>query len=242
MTADAAPDAGHGASGYFTDRHDAGRRLAARFSSAGDETGSSPADEPGRTPAREADRPVVVGLPRGGVPVAAEVASAIGADLDVALVHKLGAPYQPEFAIGAIADGGSPIYDERSIRRLRVSDRELIEIERRTRTELASRARRLRRRYPEIPVEGRPVIIVDDGSATGMTAHAACRMLRAKSPASIVMALPVASAQAMAVLEPCCDGIVCVLVPEEFVSVGQWYDDFAQTSDVDVLRLLGIDA
>ncbi|GAB3569921.1 phosphoribosyltransferase [Spelaeicoccus albus] len=207
----------------FTDRRDAGRRLAARLT--------------GRF---GADGVVVIGLPRGGVPVAAELAAALEADLDVTLVHKLGAPYQPEFAIGAVAHGGARIVDQKAARHVRASEHDLAEIERRTRTELASRARRLRRRYPEVPVEGRTVIVVDDGAATGLTAQAACRKLRGLQPAALIVALPVASRAAVSTLRHYCDEIVCLETPADFRSVGQWYDDFTQTSDDEVLRLLGV--
>lgn len=207
----------------FTDRREAGRRLAARF------TGRDDIDDP-----------VVLGLPRGGVPVAAELAAALGADLDITLVHKLGAPYQPEFAIGAVAHGGARIVDEKAVRHVRVDEHDLAEIERRTRTELASRARRLRRRRPEVPVRGRPVIVVDDGAATGLTAMAACRKLHELSPATVIVALPVASRAAADMLARYCHEVVCLEIPADFQSVGQWYDDFTQVSDDEVLRLLGV--
>lgn len=209
----------------FFDRKEAGRLLAERFE---DDT-------------TIAARPVVIGLPRGGVPVAAELAAELGADLDVLVAHKLGAPAQPEFAVGAVAHGGSRVVDERSLKHARVSDRELDEIERRTRAELASRARRLRRRYAGVPVQRRQVIVTDDGAATGMTAIAACHKLRDDKPARITVALPVASKEALAALDKYCDDIVCVEVPSEFISVGEWYEKFGQTSDDEVLRLLGIE-
>jgi putative phosphoribosyl transferase len=205
---------------YFTDRAEAGRRLGAALR------------------ARADTDVVVVALPRGGVPVAYEAAAALGAPLDVIVVRKLGAPFQPELALGAIGEQGARVVNEELIGRAHVSGRELAAIEARERTELQRRARRFRGDRPAVPLDGRTVIIVDDGVATGSTARAACRVARARGASKVVLAVPVGPPDVRARMRPDADEVVCLSTPELFFSVGQHYADFAQTSDAEVVELI----
>jgi predicted phosphoribosyltransferase/dienelactone hydrolase len=204
----------------FRDRREAGRALAARLGELSFES------------------PVVVALPRGGVPVGYEVARALGAPLDVGLVRKLGAPTQPELGIGAIGEDGTVILDAGAVRALGVTQSELRDVVDREREELERRRRRYRRARPIVDVTGRDVILVDDGIATGVTAVAAARVLRARGAARVIAAVPVSPSGAGAALGSSFDGFVCLATPERFGSVGSWYRDFAQTSDDEVVRLL----
>lgn len=199
----------------FVDRVDAGRRLAERLRHLAP------------------SRPVVLGLPRGGVPVAREVAAVLHAPLDVLVVRKLGAPMQPELAIGAIAADGAVI-DWRLAEQVGASREDVERIAEREREELARRDRRYRGDRPPAPVEGRTVIVVDDGLATGATAEAAVRSLRRRGPARIVVAVPVGSTSAVARLSALADEVVCLATPEWFMAVGQFYEDFSATSDAEV--------
>ena len=182
---------------------------------------------------------VVLGLPRGGVPVAAEVARALGAPLDLIVVRKLGVPYQPELAMGAIGEHGTRVLDERVVRMAGISADQLHDVEARERAELERRVRRYRSgRRPE-PLAGRTALIVDDGVATGSTAQAACQVARAMGAARVVLAVPVAPPDWGDRLARHADELVSVATPEPFMAVGQWYRDFSQVSDDDVVRLLG---
>ncbi|MEV7923842.1 phosphoribosyltransferase family protein [Kitasatospora sp. NPDC088779] len=210
----------HGTGTHFTDRTDAGRRLAARVGHLGG-----------------ADT-VVVALPRGGVPVAAEVAAALGAPLDICVIRKLGVPYQPELGMGAIGEDGVRVLNEQVIRLAGVGDDQLAAVERRERTELERRARRYRGGRPPTDLRGRTVIVVDDGVATGSTARAACRIVRARGAARVVLAVPVAPADWTERLSEVADELVCVGTPSPFFAIGEFYGDFAQTGDEEVLRLL----
>jgi putative phosphoribosyl transferase len=206
----------------FRDRTEAGRALAAEL-----------ADYAGR-------RPLVLALPRGGVPVAAEVAAALGGDLDLLLVRKIGVPMQPELAMGAVVDGSDPITvrNEDIIRITGVTeaefaavrDAELAEIERR-------RARYLGSRVPADP-SGRIVIIVDDGIATGATVRTALRALRARGPKEVVVAVPVAPKSTIEELESEADKIICVEAHFDFGAIGFFYDDFQQITDQEVIETL----
>lgn len=205
---------------HFTDRTDAGRRLAALLGHL-------------RGPGT-----VVVALPRGGVPVAAEVAAALGAPLDICVIRKLGAPHQPELGVGAIGEDEVRVLNEHVMRAAGVSDEQLAEVERRERTELERRARRYRDGRAPAAVRGRTVIVVDDGVATGSTALAACRIVRARGAARVVLAVPVAPRDWTERLAGAADEMVCVATPSPFFAIGEFYGDFSQTQDEEVLRLL----
>lgn len=185
---------------------------------------------------------VVVGLPRGGVPVAAEVAAALGAPLDVIVVRKLGVPYQPELAMGAVGEGGVMVVNDEVLRHLHMSEAELSTVAAREREVVDVRARRFRPDRPALSLEGKIAIIVDDGIATGSTAHAACSVARAAGAAVVVLAVPVAPADCHAERWPEVDDFVCLQQPHRFYAVGQFYDDFGQTTDDEVAALLKLAA
>ncbi|MFE3323843.1 phosphoribosyltransferase family protein [Streptomyces sp. NPDC059176] len=204
----------------FDDRVDAGRRLAEALRHLG-----------------EAD-PVVLGLPRGGVPVAFEVARALRAPLDVIVVRKLGVPYHRELGFGAIGEGGVRIINDEIVRRGRVSDKDVAAVERAEAAELVRQAERFRANRPRVDVTGRTVILVDDGIATGSTAAAACEVVREQGAARVVLAAPVAPPDAVTWLSTEADEVVCLSTPRAFSAVGEWYRDFSQTPDEDVVALL----
>lgn len=185
---------------------------------------------------------VVLGLPRGGVPVAAEVAKALGSPLDVLVVRKLGAPESPEFAVGAIASGGARVLHDDSIRSLGISEEQLAEIEAAERTELRRREELYRGRRAPLEVAGKTVVLVDDGLATGATMTAAARAVRQRGAKRLVIATPVGEREACAALREEADDVVCGATPDPFYSVGSWYADFEQTTDEEVRRLLEVDA
>jgi len=203
----------------FHDRSDAGRRLGKRL-----------AGLRGRNV-------VVLGLPRGGVPVAFEVAKALEAPLDVIVVRKLGVPFQPEVAMGAIGEGNVRVLDPRTISVARIPGEDLQGVERQERALLESRVARFRQGHPRIDITGRTVVIVDDGIATGSTARAACQVARQLGAAKVILAVPVAPARAIVELkEP--DDVVCLLSPQDFQAVGYYYHDFSPTEDSEVVQLL----
>ena len=205
----------------FRDRTDAGRQLAGRL-----------AMYAGRADA------VVLALPRGGVPVGLAVAEALGLPLDLFLVRKLGAPAQPELAMGAVASGGVRVLNQEVIEQLGIPP-EIIEREAaREERELERRQQLYREGRSPAPVEGRVCILVDDGLATGSSRRAAARALRLQRPARVVIAVPVGAAFTWEELRGEVDELVCVDTPEPFFAVGQWYDDFSQTSDDEVGALL----
>ena len=205
----------------FRDRADAGRRLAARLTA-------------------YAGRPdvLVLALPRGGVPVAFEVARRLGAPLDVFLVRKLGAPGREELAMGALAAGGVRVLNEEVVRNLAIPDHVIDEAAEREGRELARREHEYRDGRPPPDVRGRTVLLVDDGLATGSTMRAAVAALRRLGPARVVVAVPVGAAETCAELGAEADESVCALTPEPFHAVGLWYEDFTQTTDEEVRDLL----
>ncbi len=180
---------------------------------------------------------VVLGLPRGGVPVAYEVAETLGAPLDVIVVRKLGVPFQPELAMGAIGEGGARVVDRDVLAAVHATEDDLAEAERRERIELDSRVARLRSRRPRADLTGRVAVVVDDGIATGSTMRVACRVARALGAARVIAAVPVAPADVVHDL-PEADEVVCVSAPETFRAVGCHYRDFSPTTDEEVVVLL----
>jgi putative phosphoribosyl transferase len=210
----------------FRDRNDAGRQLASRLKSF-----------------RGSD-PVVLALPRGGVPIGAEIARAIDAPLDIVLVRKIGVPFQPELALGAIVDGEVPelLIDDQLMTLLAIPQRyvddqrlrQLKEIERRRRLYLAGR--------PPVAVAGRTAIVVDDGIATGYTMRAALRAIRRRGPRHLVLAVPVAPPETVAALAAEVDEIVCLSTPDHFGAIGQFYADFRQVEEAEVIALLATDS
>ena len=180
----------------------------------------------------------VLGLPRGGVPVAHEVARALGAPLDVFVVRKLGVPGHEELAMGAIAAGGVRVVNHDVVAPLGISTDALDAVTEAERAELERRERAYRDGRPGAPIEDRVAIVVDDGLATGSTMRAAVAALRLRNPASVVVAVPVGAASTVAMLEGEADDVVCVLTPNPFYAVGTWYEDFGATSDEEVRSLL----
>lgn len=204
----------------FADRRDAGRQLAECLQEhRGEDT-------------------LVLALPRGGVPVAAEVARALDAQLDVIVARKLGAPDRPELGVGAIAEGGDPLFDQGTLAMLGLDPDDLDATVDAERAELDRRVRHYRgdRELPDL--QGRTVILVDDGLATGVTARAALQALRERKPGRLVLAVPVSAVETARRIREEADNVVVVGTPERFFAVGQWYRDFAQTSDAEVLAEL----
>ncbi|MGN6812826.1 MAG: phosphoribosyltransferase [Thermomicrobiales bacterium] len=205
----------------FRNRYDAGRQLA--------ELLTSHASDPAL---------LVLALPRGGVPVAFEVARALHAPLDVLLVRKLGVPGQQELAMGAIASGGVRILNETVVTSLRIPPATIEEVAANEEAELARRERQYRDARPWPNLHGRTVMLVDDGLATGATMHAAAIAVRRQEPARLIVAAPVAALETCNALRAVVDEIVCAITPERFHAVGLWYDDFEQTTDDEVRELL----
>jgi predicted phosphoribosyltransferase len=203
----------------FTDRADAGRRLAAALS-----------------PLRQRD-PVVLALPRGGVPIGYHVARALGAPLDVIVVRKLGAPGHEELAVGAIARGAVYV-DWPIVRQLAVTQAYLDQVIGAEKEELERRERAYRGGRPAVPVKGRTVIVVDDGLATGATLRAALVAVRSEQPSSIVVAVPVGAPESVARLRAVADDVVCLEMPPDFRAVSLSYEDFSPTSDAEVVECL----
>lgn len=208
----------------FTDRADAGRRLAARL-----------ADY--RSP-----DVVVLGLPRGGVPVAFVVAAALHAPLDVLVVRKLGVPFEPELAMGAIGEGGVRVLNEQVLADAEITDVQLAAVEASQREVLDQRVAHLRKGVPPASLEGRTALIIDDGIATGATARAACQVARARGAARVILAAPVAPPHRIPALEEVADEVICLETPVAFYAIGHFYDDFSEVSEAEVATLLAMGA
>jgi predicted phosphoribosyltransferase len=204
----------------FEDRRDAGRKLAAKLSRFRDE------------------RCVVFGLPRGGVPVGYEISRSLGAPLDVFVSRKLGAPGQPEFGIGAVAAGGVRVLSTDVIRRLGISEEYVERITAQEVAEVNRRLRFFRGGRPEMVVEGRIAILVDDGLATGVTARAAVEALKLRKPGRLILAAPVCAAQTAELFLSRVDELLCLASPSDLGAIGLWYKNFDQTTDEEVVRLL----
>ncbi len=209
----------------FRDRHDAGRRLAAILG-----------------PYAGREDVLVLALPRGGVPVGYEVARALGVPLDAMQVRKLGVPGHEELAMGAIASGGVRVLSESVVEALSIPERVIATVAAAEEQELDRRERTYREGRPFPEVRGRTVILVDDGLATGSTMRAAAAALRAQGAGRLVAAVPVAPKETCDALRGLMDDVVCAVTPEPFLAVGEWYDDFSQTSDADVRNLLRLAA
>ena len=203
----------------FLDRTDAGRRLGQRLAGL------------------RGQDVVVLGLPRGGVPVAFEVAKALDAPLDVIVVRKLGVPFQPEVAMGAIGEGNARVLDANVISLARVTEEDLTTVERKERQLLEQRLARYRQGRSRLELHGRTVIVVDDGIATGSTARVACQVARKLGAGRVILAVPVAPARTVASFTEA-DDVVCLAAPRDFQAVGYYYHDFSPTEDNEVVRLL----
>jgi putative phosphoribosyl transferase len=207
----------------FRDRHDAGRRLA---------------EHPSLRQYEGRDDVIVLALPRGGVPVAYELAKALRLPLDAFLVRKLGVPGHEELAMGAIASGGGRVIDERLVTSLGLDESAIAAVAAREQRQLEEGERRYREGRPPPDVAGKTVLLVDDGLATGSSMLAAVQALRARDPAAVVVAVPIAPPETCNRVRKKADEVICALTPDVFYAVGVWYDDFGQTTDDEVVDLL----
>jgi putative phosphoribosyl transferase len=217
-------DAFVASSSRFHDRRDAGRRLA---------------ELPELKKYAGRDDAIVLALPRGGVPVAFEIAQALGLPLDVFLVRKLGVPGHEELAMGAIASGGTCVIDEGQVRRLELDEETIARVAAEQQRQLEERERLYREGRVLPDVAGKTVLLVDDGLATGSTMRAAIQALRAKDPAAVIVAVPTAPRETCERLHKDADEVICALTPDLFFAVGTWYEHFDQTGDDEVIALLG---
>lgn len=189
-------------------------------------------------PALDPERAVVLALPRGGVPVGKEVAACLGISLDVLVTRKIGHPQEPELGLGAVAEGGEPVFDEDLLRQVALREEDLAEVTVSEQAELQRRVQVYRGGRPPPDVAGKHVFMIDDGLATGVTARAAVRAVRFRGAARTMLAVPVASESAVESLKAETDEVVTLVTPRRFRSVGEWYAEFGQLTDADVLTLL----
>ena len=209
----------------FQDRLDAGRTLATHVSTCLDTIGVS-------------GRPLVLALPRGGLPIGQEIAARVGGDLDVTVARKIGMPGQPEFGIGAVTAEGPPLFNQEVLQQVGLTEAELTQAVQRERDEARRRLRRYRGDREPPNIAGHTVVVVDDGVATGVTAMAALRDVRAKGPRHLIFAAPACARDAVESLSREADEVVCVRIPDYFAAVGAWYRDFPQLTDQDVQTVL----
>ena len=209
-----------GSGGSFRDREDAGRRLAERLEQYRDED------------------PIILALPRGGVPVAYEISRGLRAPLDVFIARKLGAPRRKEFGIGAVAQGGVLVLNERAVEVLKIPEEYIERAVREETEEIERRLRLLRGDRPEPEVGGRIVILADDGLATGVTARAAIEALRRRDPRRLILAAPVCAQPSAELLRPEADELICLKTPSDLTAISLWYEDFYQVPDEEVIELL----
>ena len=205
----------------FRDRSDAGRRLANALKAE-----------------LSSENLCVLALPRGGLPVAYEVAVELEAPLDILVVRKLGAPFQPELAVGAVASGGITVYNERILLQLGLNEADLTAVLERERAELERRERAYRGDRPFPSLEGKTVILIDDGIATGATMRAAVDAVRAMEPARVIVAVPTAAEDSVRILRRSADKVLALSTPEPYVAVGAWYEHFPQLQDAEVIEIL----
>jgi predicted phosphoribosyltransferase len=205
----------------FADRHDAGRQLAVQLLPLADE------------------RPIVVGLPRGGIPVASEIATALRAPLEILAVRKLGAPHNPEYGIGAIVEDGTRIFDPEALAALAIDGGELESIVSRASEELCRRVVAYRGGRLPMRLRDRTVVVVDDGVATGVTDTAALRAIRHQRPRRLILAVPVCAPDSLLRLRKETDEMICLIAPPQLRGVGEWYQDFSQIHDQEVIAALG---
>jgi len=207
----------------FRDRYDAGRQLAEQLGFLKDQPNV-----------------IVLGIPRGGVVVAAEVARALNAPLDVFLAHKLGAPFNPELAIGAVTSSGEIVLDDLLVHELGITREEIEQEAEHQHREIERRMRVYRPNRPPLDVQNKTVVLIDDGVATGSTVLASLRALRRQHPAKLILAIPVGPADTVHRLARECDQVIVLATPEPFWAVGRFYFQFGQTSDEEVIELLGL--
>ena len=205
----------------FRDRVDAGKQLAAQLAFLKDQPNI-----------------IVLGIPRGGVVVAAEVAQTLNAPLDIFLAHKIGAPFNPELAIGAVTSNGDVLLDDVLVRQLRLSQKEIARAVEQQRAEMTQRLETFRQDRPPLDVKNKTVVLIDDGVATGSTVLASLRALRKQNPARLILAIPVGPSDTLERLSRECDQLIVLDMPEPFYAVGRFYRQFEQTSDAEVIALL----
>jgi putative phosphoribosyl transferase len=208
----------------FTDRDDAGRALAAAVAD--------------RLRDRDLRGALVLGLPRGGVPVARQVADTLDAELDIIVARKIGVPWQPELGVGAVTADGPALFDHATLQYLGLRPEQLARAAEQERAEALRRLHRYRGDRPPPTVTDRPVLVIDDGLATGVTARAALRSLREQRPGRLIFAAPVCAPTSAAALTRDADDVICVQQPPSFGAVGAWYTDFPQLTDTDVEQQL----